>query len=246
MRASILPGLLLLAGTAHAGFITLEPDDYAAGTNVSNVVAGISLSAVRSSTGPGGELEFNLSDPVFAVDSPAAVTGTRLLGSAPTNTVWERPDPFFTTDGPTLRADFSGGAVTSVEFLWSDFECGSITDCADIALMKIFDSSDNLLATCSFLTSSPGTGCDDAALGFINGPGPGIAGFSWSYTNTSGNIAYAMIGNAVQVDRVRIEVPEPATLGLFAACLIALRWRVYARGTARTLRSQVLRSATSS
>jgi len=224
MRASVLAGLLLIAGTAHAGYITLEPDDFTAGTNVSHAVAGISLSAIRSSPGAGGELEFNLSGDVFAVDSGSAVTGTRLLASAGSNTVWERPDPFYTVDGPTLRADFSG-AVTSAEFLWSDRECVSTTNCADVALMRIFDSHDNLLATCSFLTVSVGDGCNDTALGFIGGPGSGIAGFSWRYSNSSANIAYVLFGNGVQVDRVRIEVPEPASVGLLAAGLVLLALR---------------------
>jgi PEP-CTERM motif-containing protein len=220
MRVVFLTGFLALAGTAHAGFITLDADDYTAGTNLSHAVTGISLSA-RSASSGSGLPQFDTIGDVFALESASAVTGTRLLGSINANSVWERPDADYALFGPTLRADFTGG-VSSVEFQWSDLECLSQTNCADDAILKIFDAQDHLLATCDFRLSSLESGCGNTPLGFIGGTGPGIAGFSGSYTNSNANIAYAMIGNAVQVDRVSVQVPEPGTLLLLGAGLLAL------------------------
>jgi len=224
MRTAICCGLLLLAGTAHADFITLEPDDYAPGANVSNVIPGITMSAVQGTQEPGEAPVWGTSAPVYSADVGVghAATGSRVFGATPTEgTPWATPDPEHALHEPSLRADFNLTGVTSVEFLWSDVECSGVP-CEDMAVMSIFDASDHLLATCGWFVLTPGAGCSDTLLGFI---GPGTAAFSTTYSNLSGNIAYAIIGSLVQVDRVKINVPEPGTLALFGAGLLAMGLR---------------------
>jgi hypothetical protein len=217
--------MLLLAGTAQADFITLEPDDYAPGANVSNVIPGITMSAVQGTQEPGEAPVWGTTAPVYSVEVGVghAATGSRVFGATPTEaTPWENPDPEHALHGPALRADFNVTGVTSVEFRWSDVECPASGACEDMAVMRVFDASDHLLATCGWFVPAPSAGCSDTPLGLV---GTNTAAFSTTYSNLSGNIAYAIIGSLVQVDRVTVSVPEPGTLALFGASLLAIGLR---------------------
>ncbi|QDU39330.1 PEP-CTERM motif protein [Maioricimonas rarisocia] len=87
--------LLLAAPQLEAGLVIVEPDDFAAGTNISNAFAGVTLSAVGTQTG---------GVDVFSVAGPHASTGSFVFGHDPTVL-----DPFDWTrlfDYAQLKATF--------------------------------------------------------------------------------------------------------------------------------------------
>jgi hypothetical protein len=222
MRIAAIAVFLTLAGTAQAGYTILEPNNYALGTNVSSVVPGISLSSVTLKWDQDEQRNVvATSEPVYAVESGLPTIGN-VLGSDPRNSFWERTDqlPY---ENPSLRVDFAlSGGVSSVLFRWSDWECYSVEYCFDMPIMQIFDTHDSLIATCNFHESQPVVaGCTHIPLGYIDDTNTDRS-FYTGYTNSIGNIGYVMIGNFQFVDEMRVQVPEPATLGLLGLGVLAL------------------------
>ena len=164
MRAFISRTMLavivsLAAFQAQAGMITrtAEPDDFAAGTNISNVFTGVSLSAIISASSTAS---------VFSATDSLASTGSRVFSTSPSfGGSWFQGVISF----PALRADFTE-FVTSVTIdIVGD-------NGSDFGTLEIFDSMGNSLglATSGELTSpgqtetlslSSGTGIAYAIMG---------------------------------------------------------------------------------
>jgi hypothetical protein len=231
MRIATIAGLLALASTAHAGYITLEPDDHAPGTNVSIVVPGVSLSSVFLTWDQ--DLQRTVvssSQPVYTRASEDWF-GNILATGADSGGFWERPDYLGEMQTPTLRVEFAFG-ISSIEFRWNDWECYSVEYCFDMPIMQIFDSHDNLIAACNFHEAPPSNsaGCTNTPLGLtIENPDamhPTVwHSFYTGYSNPDADIAYAMIGNFQFVDQMRVQAPEPATLGLLGLGVLVLGLR---------------------
>ena len=137
--------LLFVAGMAEALTVTVEPDVWGSGSNISTVYAGVTLSSV----GP------YISDPSLnglvyswtAINPDFASTGTRVFGNnlyssdaagSPTCEIWYR-----SPDGSSvyrLRADFDELA----DYVAIDIIGNSATDAG---VLEAYDSSDTLLTS---------------------------------------------------------------------------------------------------
>jgi hypothetical protein len=191
--------ILLLLVTASMAFaeveVVVEPDDYPAGTEISHLFPGVTLSTVNS----------DLGDPsVFALVPPKpywASTGELVFGHAgnyPAHWVMDTVSPF---RYGALRADF----LPPVQSVTLDF-IGN--DASDYGQLTAYDAGGTLLASLQtgLLTSGEVEALTVANLGDI------------SYI-----IAGGLLADTVCLDHMIIPEPAAALLLLGAAALVGRR-----------------------
>ena len=132
--------VLLLAAVpgAQATIITLDADDFAAGTDLSMAFPGVTLSVV----GPG----YPTSPPVLSVTASTFVptTGSRVFGHGPVFPEHWREPGFL-----SLRIDFSSLALWVAIDILSD-------DTSDFGYLQAFGPGDILLGTATTAQLGPG------------------------------------------------------------------------------------------
>lgn len=185
-----------LSQPAHADLITADPDDFAAGTDISNAFAGVTLSTV------GG----NGSSAVFAQTDSNAATGSLSFGNDTVdgsvgNLIWFEGDSFSTPvfDGPVLRADFDH-LVDYVSILITN------QDSFDGGILRAFrQDGTEIAAVSSIVTGQFGDMPAPVTLSFL-APNPQIA-----FITVAGQSAQ----DSVRLDALQFGiVPEPATAAL--------------------------------
>lgn len=201
--------LICTAPVAKAGVISIDPDAFAAGTDISNAFAGVTLSTLTSGTFPGSPT----SSAVFANASGLASTGGNVFGNNGTfggGEVWG--DVNSSTVFARLRVDFALAAnFVSVDIIPDNgFDPGALL---------AFNSS-NVLVGSAVTTGTSGSGVAETA----------------SVSSGAFDIAYVLIGgdpaqtgHTVRLDNLQYRpVPEPASLAIFgigSMGLVAMRRR---------------------
>jgi hypothetical protein len=249
LRLPILATLVLGSSAASASLVTIDANSYAAGTNVSNAAAGVTLSSMWTAGGPTSDpyepVVFNFA-PIYSVACAGSSYGcTTIAGSNvfghDDHGIW---DPrVFAYEGKA--ADYLEGephALTAaVEVFRADFADATnfvqlVVGGAhnnDYPLIDFWDTSGALIATCS-TTDSGGynPACTTVNLGDPSGVDPGFRQ-PWliSLTSSSYNIGFVTTGGWAGGQFVTQltynKVPEPGTLALMlvGALGIALRRR---------------------
>jgi hypothetical protein len=236
-------------GPAVADVITINPSNYVPGRNISNVTPGATLSAVSyvpnpDPGAPANQAYVAQSSPVFATPvtgtcnllagSPCAATGTNVLGYSPGSLPvqlpsWGQGNPA----GQCVQGNcdpVNGAAAGSLPVLRVDFTAPTDSVSALIGFtgdpnggwLEAFNSQNQEVGLCH---GSPGAGFSPCAV-YPAGFGPGWGQFS--ITDASNDISSVLIGGdgsyapVGEVQFATAPVPEPATIGLFAAGLAAL------------------------
>jgi hypothetical protein len=214
---AVLAVLFLFCGSAVAGTVTIEPDDYANQADISSIHSGVTLSALHNNPTYGTPGIYSLQVPTTSVYSSTGdqVFGHFLLPSA-YSPIWS--NSVATTGTPatvwTFRAEFTQ------ETNWVAIDVIEL-DSFDPVVMQLFDSSGGLLHTVANTT--------------------GAAGWeTLSYTSTGFDIAAIELsnpndtGDTYHLDRLRfnapsvVPLPDAAWPGVLLLGLLGLA-RIYRR-----------------
>jgi len=195
---------LALSANVSAAIVNIEPDGFAAGTNIETVFSGVTLSVEGR---PDAEVlavdSYYVFNPGAIYERHMATTGTLVFGYTPVGSpissgqVWDED-----TYG-MLRADFD----VATDFVSIDL----IFDDDDTGVLYAFDSVGNLLDT--FMAS---------------GDGRGVTPFvTASISRSSADISYILAGGlnaeALFLDNLQVNaVPVPGAVWLFGSGLIGL------------------------
>jgi hypothetical protein len=227
VRTLIGSVLLLITSLANANIVTIEPDDFALGTNLSNATQGVHLSTLD-----GGDIY--AAGIQIQVQNAQAPTGNLVfahgMGMGLSNW-YAYPTQGFVGNiwGPGIVAyrDYVmivrfDRATDYVSFSEGGYTVGPF--------MAAYDENGDLLDRSSLVFNS-----FDGHVGPPNDGGAAEHYFSYEVTSAQKNIGFVMIGgndNSARIDNLRYaSVPEPATGLLFLGALVVLivSWRVRLR-----------------
>jgi hypothetical protein len=255
MRVVLVLGLLLAAAASHASLITIEPDDYAAGANLSNSFRrfGISLSMVTLSAVGTNEYGVTIWEPSASRDVYSApLIGDPIIrgeGARPNAATGERVfawDPG-SNDG-TGWGDMRGASCllngcTGYEGSFIDhvLRLDFVTPVREISALGWFSSGD---PTSMFAIDKDGNGTGSCVQGNlslndqscatrfptpdVNVTDPRVGWGKISIVSGEANITTVFIGGLLAsrpIDRIIVDVPEPGTLALFGCALLGLAVR---------------------
>ena len=186
--------LTLFTSMANAILITVDPDDFADGTDISNAFSGISLSAID------GGNNILLTNSVFSQTSSLASTGTQVFGH----------DGIFTqTWAQGLVADLRIDFIQATDFVSLDIIANNGSD---PGFLEAYDSTGTLLG--SFITQGNlGSGIPETAT--ISSGSANIAYVIASGLGGNDVALDNLIYNSATV-------PEPTVLALLSFGLLGL------------------------
>jgi hypothetical protein len=217
----VIASLGLMAGAAHAEIITIDPDNYAAGTNLSSSIAGVGLSGFSKDFSGGAvshDAIYSAADPRCS-SNPAdckAVTGAHV----------------FSKESGGVE-DFLGGRWFEASSARYCFETSVCSGGFSALLIDFATPTDFVEISGRFLSDSPLLYAFDASRNFLGGgccttPGQwnsfttGTSLFQSATANISYVIAAGWSSNS-SLDVLRYNetasVPAPGTALLFAAGL---------------------------
>jgi hypothetical protein len=213
-----LAAVLLCAASARADIITIEPDSYAAGADLSHVGAGATLSVIR------GTADNTLaSSPVYARHNPVcetnpfscdAVTGTQGFGTD-------------SADG-RLFGNFGEYAYRCFAYTFGSYQGSGACSDARPGLLIAFDTAADFVEIAGAWNSDFTTlyAFDDHFNLIGSGAGPRLPKQGEynrsvaSFSSSAQNIRYVVagsVGGGIALDTLRYRaVPEPSTLALSA------------------------------
>ncbi len=202
------------AGSVWATIISVEPDDFSDGTDISSAFQGVFLSSFGGAAG--SQIYSATINNVQAPYAPIPSTGTRVFGhDGPNNISWKTPGTGAPNDPWGFQAEFlSPISYFSIDVLW--YYAGGNPTYNRVGEIRVFDATDNLLASLelpsinsqSFITASlTRSEADIAYFQLVTSQSNGIALDHLTYSNS---------------DPSTVTVPLPATYPLLGLGLAAL------------------------
>jgi hypothetical protein len=188
--------ICLLSVSVSAALITIDPDEFAAGTDISHAWAGVTLSSGGGALGLNGK--------VYTATSTIATTGTLVFANNRNSPkLWLNMD----TNGYYLRVDFA----TPANHVLIDAISDGGTDYPSIGY---YTTGGDLVEIPSFSPLGPG----QSRLLEITRPTADIV-----YIRVGGYLTTSQY--AILLDNLRYEVPEPASCLLLLSGWLLLKTR---------------------
>lgn len=230
--------LMLAGGTANAALITIEPDDYAPGTDLSHIVAGVTLESLYQQGFSGTNTYNPVVNALYAgipcngggwTNCEVAATGDQMFASSPTSGGWEYLDAFYANDCISRGGAPAYGCVQGFSVVSARFDGGTSFVSFDAVWRSdplwvyAYNSAGQLVASC-FGPNEPTNPSCYTATGFHPDNHNWSTG-TMTVASAAGDIAWVIAGGdngGSGVDRLVFEssaasVPEPATLGMLLA-----------------------------
>ena len=224
--------VLLCALPARADIITIEPDDFAAGTDLTHVGPGVTLSRATATRSTGTPIAFSpvysVLDPTCAFQPCSATTGDQLFGAFGGSQHFSRCfDQVHGTAYPMPESGNQCANEAAHSVLMLEFDSGAdfveigATWGSDFLVMFAYDELFNPILSTG--VSGPGGSTTSYT------PGDPYRRTIQSITSTT-PMRYVLLGSTeggINLDRLRYEaVPEPTMLTLLGVGLSFLGARV--------------------
>lgn len=223
--ALVFAVFLLSPAAARAELVVIDANAYAAGTNITNMFAGLSMATLT----PAGSNTLNSvrSEITISASSYASYFGSHSLGIIHSGENYaycrERTLQGLTTSDCQLYRvqEFSFASATNF------FEIEAATGPDGIS-MWAFDAAGNLLSHC-FAWGSPSGPC-----GVVNYNYAGLGKYTLTFNQTQTNIARVVVGGwygTANITRLTYNntsvqgVPEPGTLAMMAIAMVGVGLR---------------------
>ena len=213
----IVTCLVLLAPQAHSVTVLIEPDDYAGGTDLSNISPYVTLSTTGSA--PVYASTIHRGTELAAGGNPTGPLGSKVFSTSPTSNnewfYWPDIDP---NDPGGLEITFSQG-VSSFSLLAAELfpDAGCCT--SDPIALYLYAPDDTFIESI-WGASYPTTNLGNDPLDF---------GELWPYyeisysANVIGRIVVGGESEPTSIDRLQFTtVPVPGALVLFGSALVGL------------------------
>jgi hypothetical protein len=234
-KAAATVALSILATSANAGFIQINPADYPEMTNLTHIVEGVTLEAWRARGGDPSDgweppqkfdIYGKLCSPCMPSTNGQMVFSYENPYSGDMDVTFESNKVVYSINKEPSYPYYTTGVVATIDEGTNFIEMvGGGGSYSDYFMMDLWDTAGNYIGKCSTQEGSNSAGCLRVPAGSgVNDP---YARDQWTFIWFSESIKIGLISmggmrGGQYVQSLRVNVPEPATIALVGIPVLAM------------------------